>query len=232
LGGTATGVPQLYKLVLEAKSKEKPGTKVTAKAVGVSDLARHRRKYNADYSVVVGPDFPTTQKEKSALAQMIKDDRDKNPGKGITLIRIEDMAKLVRIVHPKTANLKKLKELFEQCSIPEESAQWINNLSAEKTEKPPYKELLDAIYSEQKDMPRQAIGYDNVVTCLRKDYNLTLDKTEVIELCKALSKMAPGYVFARKSTVELNQRPDKVLQAISSITGQCAEEDNKKSKTT
>jgi len=220
------GTPQSYKVTLEAKSKEKPGTKVTAKNVGVSAIARHRDDYGADYAIVVGPDFPTSTEE-TALAKEIKSDRDKNPGKGITLIRIEDMARLVRLVPAKRVGLDRLKDLFSTCRLPQESKEWIDKLADEKIEKQPYKELLEAIYSEQSKMPMQVVEYGNVVTHLRLKKKIQMSKDEIIQLCRALSKMAPGFVFARRSTVELTMRPDKILEAISSTIREYPEEEQK-----
>ncbi|MFH1228729.1 MAG: ATP-binding protein [Planctomycetota bacterium] len=227
LSGTADGKIQSYKITLEAKTKEKPNTKVSAKTVGISTIARQRNDFNANYAIVVGPDFPTTELEKSALAKEIKDDRDKNPGKGITLIRIEDMARLVRLIPAKRVGLHRLRELFDKCSIPEESKAWIENLTKEKMDKPPYKELLDSIWSEQRDMPGQAIQYANVETRLRLDKKISLARVEVEELCKALSKMAPGFICARQSTVELNQQPSKILESISSTIKLYPEDEQK-----
>jgi hypothetical protein len=227
LGGTEAGAAQSYKLTLEAKSKEKPGAKVSAKSVGVSTIARQRDDYKADYAIVVGPDFPTTQAETSALGQEIAADRERNPGKGITLIRIDDMARLIRLVPAKRVGLHRLFDLFRTCSLPDEAKKWIDDLAAEKMQRPPYRELLDAIASEQKDMPAQAIEYANVVTRLRVEKKLALDRTQVVDLCKALSMMAPGYVYARSGSVELTQRPDKILEAIKATIHEYPEEEQK-----
>lgn len=224
------GQTKKYKITLEAKSKEKPGTKVSAKSVGVSTLARHRRKYDADYSVVVGPDFPTKKNALSALAKEISDDREKNPGKGITLIRIEDMSKLVRLRPVKRLGLDRIRELLEKCSLPEESKKWIEDVAKEKTQKHQYKELLDVITEEQKAMPTQQVEYMNIVTGLRKTYDIRMDKQEVIEHCKALSRMAPGFVYARNNTVELTQKPKIILDAISTTIGDYPEDEKKNIK--
>lgn len=214
LGATEAGTAQSYKLTLEAKSKDAPGTKVSAKGVGVSGIARHRDDYDADFAVVVGPDFPTGRMENSALSKELEADRKSNPGRGITLIRIEDMARLVRLVPAKRIGLQRLRELFKSCSLPEQAKEWIDGIANEQMERPPYKEVLEVIAGEQRDMPSQAIEYGNVVTRLRVEKELTMSRTEVVELCRALAKMAPGFVFARQNTVELTQRPDKVLDAI------------------
>jgi hypothetical protein len=230
LGATEGGQQQYYRVTLEAKSKETPGTKVTAKSVGISTIARQRDDYGAKYAVVVGPDFPPSAGDKSALAKEIQADRkhNKKDGKGITLIRIEDMARLVRLVPAKRIGLDRLNELFATCSLPEESKAWVDAIANEKMVKPPYRELLEAIAAEQQEMPNQAIEYGNVLTRLRVVKKMTLEKAEVVDLCKALSKMAPGYVFARTATVELTQRPDKILDAIAATIREYPEEEQKK----
>lgn len=214
LGATEAGDAQSFKVTLEAKSKEAPGTKVSAKSVGVSGIARHRQDYKADFAVVVGPDFPTGTKENSALSKELEADRKNNPGRGITLVRIEDMAQLVRLVPAKRIGLQRLRELFTSCSLPEQGKKWIDGIANEQMERPPYKEVLEVIAGEQRDMPSQAIEYGNVVTRLRVEKALNMSRAEVVDLCRALAKMAPGFLFARQSTVELTQRPDKVLEAI------------------
>ena len=41
-----------------------------------------------------------------------------------------------------------------------------------------------------------------------------MEKQVVTDLCRALARLAPEYVNALDNSVELNQRPDKVLEAI------------------
>lgn len=225
LSATVDGKPQSYKVTLEAKSKEKLGAKVSAKDVGVPAVVSHRKDLNADYAVVVGPDFPTTRGEQSALAKYISDDREKNPGKGITLIRIEDMARLVRLVPAKLVGLGRLRELFKTCSLPGESKKWIDKVEADEMKIPPYRELLEVISEEQSEMPEQAVEYGNVQTRLRVVKGIDMKRDEIIELCKALEKMAKGYVFARENNVEIEQRPDVILEAIRSIIRQFPEKE-------
>jgi len=72
LAGDSHGKAHRYKVSLEAKSKEKEGTKVSAKTVGISTIARQRDDYECEHAIVVGPDFPTTNGEGSALVKEIK----------------------------------------------------------------------------------------------------------------------------------------------------------------
>lgn len=60
------------------------------------------------------------------------------------------------------------------------------------------------------DMPTPPINYPNL--------------DELIELCKAMSQMAPGALMATDRTVELDQSPQNVLAAIESATKALSDE--------
>jgi hypothetical protein len=218
LSATKNG-PRSYKVSLEAKSKRELGAKVTAKSVGVSTIARQRNHLDCQHAVVVGPDFPTTHGEASALVREIKDDRAKN-GKTITLVRVGDMAKLVRLVPAKRIGLDRIRELFQTCITPEESAAWIDHIAQEAVVRQPYREILEAIAAEQKAMQEETVKYSNIQTRLRMEKQIRLAESELVELCRALSRMAPEYVFARLRTVEISTRPDKIVEAIGSTIRQ------------
>ncbi|MFH1224228.1 MAG: ATP-binding protein [Candidatus Diapherotrites archaeon] len=228
LSADEKGGEKAYFVTLEAKSKKHKG-KISKDRVDIATIALHRKKYKANFAVVVGPEFPTTRGEKSTLSQLIKEDREKNPGKGITLIKHADLAKLVRL-SPGKITLDKLRELFEKCSLPEESKAWIDKACEEDIKKAPYKEILKAIEVEQRDAPYQPVEYGSICTALRKDFKIDLKKNEVIDLCKALSRMAPTCIFARENSVELNVRSDKILSAISSVVAQYPDEEQDKMK--
>lgn len=225
LAGTLGGKSRRYSVSLEAKSKEKAGTKVSAKAVGVSAVARQRDAYGCDHAVVVGPDFPTTEGEDSALMKEIESDKQKTK-KTITLVRIADMARLVRLVPPKRIGLHRIRELFETCITPEQSKKWIEKLSMEKVKKVPYKAILETIWDLQKARPNEAVEYSGIAVALLKgEKQLNIPKEELIEICRALSRMAPEMISARKNFVELSQRPDKVLEVIGSVVQEYPEEE-------
>ena len=128
LSGDAGGNPRQYAISLEAKSKEKDQGKVAAGTVDIAAVIRHRDKFECQHALVVGRSFPTTQGEKSALAQDIADDRRKtkalNDPKTITLITIDDLAELVRLRPIKRIGLRQLRGLFE-CALPDQSHAWI-----------------------------------------------------------------------------------------------------------
>lgn len=101
LSADDSGNPQRYKVMLEAKSKENAGATVSAKDVGISTVIRHRNKLKCDHAIVAGPAFPTSKGDCSALGESIEDDRLKSVAEGshrtITLITIDDLARLVRL---------------------------------------------------------------------------------------------------------------------------------------
>ncbi len=226
LAGDSSG-PRRYAVSLEAKSKEKEGAKVSAKSVGISTITRQRDEYNCDHALVVGPDFPTSEGEKSALVKEITKDREAT-GKTVTLIRILDLARLVRLVPLKRIGLGRLRELFTSCTTPEESKAWVDKVAAESVPKVPYKVILDAIWDLQKERPDEAVEYSGLAVALQKGPKaLKMPKSELQEICKAISRMAPEMISARKNSVELSQKPESVMALIGSAIQEYPEEETK-----
>lgn len=227
LSGDSKGAHH-YRLSLEAKSKEMPGAKVSAKTVCVSAIARQRDEYECDHAIVVGPDFPTSAGDVSALVKEIKSDGDSS-GKTITLVRVTDMAQLVRLVPLKRLGLNGLRDLFQNCSTPEHSREWINKLAKQVVPKPPYRRILDEIWDLQSQRPDEAVEYSGLAVALQKSSikPLTLSKNELQDLCIAMSRMAPQMIAARQNSVELSQKPDKVIALIGSAIAEYPEDEIK-----
>jgi len=214
------GIPRRYAVSLEAKSKVQSGAKVSAKSVGISTVARQRDRFECEHAVVVGPAFPTTRGEKSALAEEIESDRRKsaaeNKPKTITLITIDDLARLVRLRPLKQVLLPQLRELFEQCSMPEESAAWVESIRTSKIKKPPYKLIVDTIEALQKKFKKSSVKY----AALRVELSHLTPPIEyetdddLIDLCKALAQMASRTMSATSETVELEQSASNVIASI------------------
>ena len=230
LSGDLRGQAHRYTVSLEAKSKGKEGAKVVAKAVGVSAISRQRDDHKCDHAIVVGPDFPTTEGNESALVKEIQKDREAT-NNTITLIRIFDLARLVRLVPLKRVGLDRLRDLFQTCITPEEAKDWIDELAAEKVKKVPYKAILETIWELQKERPDEAVEYSGLAVSLQKgDKHLIIPKVDLIKICEGIYSMAPEMVAARKGSVELSQRPDKVLEVIRSVIQDYEEEETKGAK--
>lgn len=224
LPASADGTAGAYKVTLEAKSKENLSKKVKAQSVNVSRVARHRDDFEADHAIVVGPDFPTTKGDESAVVKEIQADRESS-GKSITLVRVEDLARLVRLVQPKGIGMDRVRDLLQSCTTPEEAATWICAVSSEVPEKEPYKEMLDGIASEQQGNPNKPVTFESLETWLRLKCEIKLSVEELAGRCNALSRMAPSLVSTTSGTVALNTSPKRVLESIRRTITDYPEED-------
>ena len=224
LAADESGVARKFSVTLEAKSKKKDGETVSAAAVHVSTIALHRDEYQSEHAIVIGPSFANKKGNKSTLAKQIDKDRELTKAKGkpktITLMTVDDLARLVRLAPIKGFGLSKMRSLFQNCRLPEECKKWVDDVAATKPKKQPYKQVIETIFELQKKYKRAAVGYGEVRVALGGltppiDYETN---EELIDLCKAMMEMAKGYVTATKSTVELDNSPDNVLAGIEAAT--------------
>jgi hypothetical protein len=223
LAATEDGTVQRYKVGLEAKS----GKPVSAHRLNVSGIARHMEDYNCDHHIVIGNGFSTSTGEDSASVREIKSYKERT-GKTITMMHIDDLARLVRLVPAKRVGLNRVREIFKNCLTQEESKEWINKLTEEKPTDWPYKEILETIWDRANKRPDTAIEYSAVMTAL--EYlkpPVNISKKDLIECCKAMQVMASGVVFARENTVEIDRRPDLILEDIRTAVGKYPEEERK-----
>lgn len=224
LGGDESGNSLRYTVTLEAKSTQKDGKRVPAGDVGIGVVALHRDKFNADHALVVAPSFATTKGEEASVALQITQDREATVAKGkirtITLITVDDLARLVRIAPTKMLGLTRLRELFQTCSLPEQSKAWIDKLEASKPKRPPYKETIETIYQLQQDHNGNAVEYYGLMVALGVRTPPIKFNTlqELVDLCRGMSMMAPGYMSANAKSVGIEQSPANVLAAVEAAT--------------
>jgi hypothetical protein len=214
LGVAAKGGKQRYEVSLEAKSKEKEGTKVKNSQVGISRIARQRDDFHCDHALVAGPDFETTKGTESAVIKEITADAKKS-GKTITLIRVHDLARLVRLVPLNRVGLDRLRDLLLTCKSAEDSEAWVKRLEQERPQQAnPCKSILEEIWKLQNETPGEAVEFKEISTAMRRAHKGEITKDKMRECCRAMAAMAPDYVSVRTNSVELTQRPDKVLGAM------------------
>jgi len=224
ISGESDGKPLQYAVSLEAKSKQKDEKKVAAGTVKVSAVARQRNEYRCQHALVIGRAFPTSQGDESALSKEIDEDRTNTAARGepktITLITIDALAELVKLRPMKQLGLRKLRELFLNCRLPEESAKWVESIRAMKVTKPPYRAIVETIESLQKKYNKLAVKYSMLMVELSHRTPAIDYETEeaLIDLCKAMAQMAPGAIFAGSATVELDQSTANVMSAIDAAT--------------
>ena len=190
----------------------------------VSAIVRQRDDYRCHHALVVGRAFPTSAGDISALAREIDDDRKKTAAVGqsktITLITIDDLAKLVRLRPFKQVGLQKLRELFEKCRLPQESATWVEAIRTTKIKKPPYKQIVAAIEALQRKYKKASVKYAALRVQLSHLTPAIEYETDdaLLDVCKAMAQMAPGAMFATAESVELDQSAANVIAAVNDAT--------------
>jgi len=214
LSADSEGRTRGYRVSLEAKSKESVGAKVKNSAVHISTIARHRDELNCRFAIVVGPDFETGPDGLGAVIREIQQDRHANPGKAITLMRVRDLARLVRLAPVKRLNLDTLSEFFLSCQSPDEAAAWVDVLEGSTQADSPHQAILEMVWELQQDDSDQTVEYGSLRTALRLMKKIPITDQELREECRALSRMAPNYFVAREDRVELNIKPENVLKMI------------------
>ena len=218
------GIPQRYRVGIESKS----GKYVSAKDLGIAGLARHMDDHKCDHHAVVGNQFATSRGELSASVREIRNHR-KATGKTITLIYIDDLARLVRIASAKRiGGLGRIRELFKKCITPDQTKQWIDSLEKEESEDPPFREILESVWTIAKKVPNDPVSYGAVQTDLRhRDPPVPLSQREIYECCKAMHVLGKGAVFARENSIEIVRRPDLILDDIRAAVGEYPEKERK-----
>jgi hypothetical protein len=84
-----------------------------------------------------------------------------------------------------------------------------------KVSKPPYREILEAIAALQQSQPDAAVKYSGLRPELRHTKQVSLTEEELRTVCHAMMQLASSsYLHATADSVELNQKPQKVLEAI------------------
>lgn len=220
LSADSRGRARRYSVSLEAKSKEKDKGKVAAGTVKVSAIRRQRDAYQCNHTIVVGRDFPA--KATSALAIEIDDDRKTSKAAGtpktITLMTIDDLARLVRLRPLKQLGLAKLRDLFE-CRLPDEAKHWVDAVEGLQVAKPPHRQIVQCVYDLQKEFDSATVEYGALRVALT---HLTppikyATNDELHDLCTAMMQMAPGAVYATARTVELDQSVENVVAALDTV---------------
>lgn len=223
--GTATAIlpadgdsnPQRYKVSLEAKSGSAP---ISAQTIGVSDIVRHGLESQCDHVVVVGPEFRTSR-EDSASERNI---REATAGKPITitLITIADLAELIKQRPVKMLGLKKIRGLFEKCTLPEQCKEWIQNVKNQDIEHPPFRIILETVrdIAASDEEPVRYHGLRLVLNGLNPTVKYKRDN-ELADVCKAMAQMSQGAVWADDDRIELDQSVENAIDAIEKAIQEC-----------
>ncbi|PRE60106.1 ATP-binding protein [Burkholderia multivorans] len=197
---------QNYKFTYDAKSTI--NDKVKTHNVGVSGLARHRTDFEADYSLVVAPDF-----EEGALEQECRQC-------GVTPIYARDLARLVMLhVSTGTVSLAQFRGIFELYS-PKEVARKIDAFEQEAKMAPHLSlaVMLRAIDEILQDNPETPDSLTCSVIALKcRDLignKKSPTRDDVRTLLNGVSKMVPSLISVSGESVLLMTKVSKLKQAI------------------
>jgi len=209
------GRRRAYKVSLEAKTVQISGKKLPHSTVKTSTVTRHRDAAGCDYALVIGESY--SDAEGSALLSEVSNsnklEQQAGRDKAITLIRLADLQRLVRLMPVKKIGLDKLREMF-LLGDPDAVADFIGKLEREEPTRKHFQEILEEIAALQQDKDTQVIAYEALQVGLRLRRKIDIELSELIETCKALHSLSSGLVYAYPHNVELSQSPAFIVGVI------------------
>ncbi len=221
LSAYQTRVIRAYKVSLEAKSTKSGRRKVSAKTVGISRIARHSNEHECDHALVIAPSF-NASKHTSAIGREIRAEMDSaatsnKKTRTFTLIEIATLAHLVKLRPVKQLTLAKIRDLFQNCILPHESAAWVQEIQNMPVQDPlRHRKIIEAIGSLQKNLDQQPVTYEALLVKLMEIDPTAPYKTasELRMICTGLAGLAPHDISAETHKVGLEQSVDNVINDI------------------
>ena len=205
--GTSDGIDASYTVTLEAKSTKH--SSVSTARIPVSNIDNHRRTYNAQYAAIVAVEYQGKDDEDSVINKEARKFADY-----VTLLTTSDLITLVTISGPKQISLANLKEFFDTCATPSESANWIKDVESIDVQTPPYIEILETTYAMQKqDTERPTISSIRVSNeILRKSSN-----KQIRGWVEILARQLPSFISLDGNVISLNTSPEKIMKELQKI---------------
>ncbi len=201
---------QKYSITFDAKSTAK--SKIMASTAHISGVVRHKEDYDANYVVVVAIDFEGATNPDSAVNKEATKHK-------VTLLRVNDLIKLILYTGLKQLSLEKLRDLFESCHTVIDTSVWIENLKDIVVEKGPFKELLEVVDNLQRT--------DNAipnVTSIRfglkgidSKYD-DLTNANIKALLQSLENIVPQYVTLQGESFSITTSPSIILKEINNVS--------------
>lgn len=204
LGAQKTG-QRTYQVTIDAKSTQDEG--VQSGNIGFATISRHRDEYEADYAVVIAPDYQVSEGEES---KAVKEARRE----GVCMLRAKDFADLVLGSAVKPVSMEKLRKLFELRS-PEETMNWIKAFNSGTFDVPPIVMILETVWKIQQEDKRDA---PEVIAIKYKEPKLKdYSKDEIKEWLISIQRLVPELVAVTGDKVQLNQKPKNVIDQCAAV---------------
>lgn len=204
LGYNPDGSPKNYSLTFDAKSTA--GERIAAGAAKLSGLKRHQSDYGATYSVEVAIGYAGENDTESAIAKEAAQQK-------VTVLKVQDLARLLLYAVPKQLGLAKLQNLFETCYTPAECEAWISAWIQEETDQGPYFEIVDVVYSLQKN-DREMPTVEVVRLKVNEKLNTSYLTAKIKTYAEALKNMVPGQFHYDGKYISVDCSPEVMKRHI------------------
>ena len=205
--GTSGGIVSSYAVTLEAKSTRH--SRVSTGNIPVSNIDNHRRAKSAQYAAVIAVEYQGRDDENSVINKEAR-----KFSKYVTLLTTSDLVTLVTISGPKQISLENLREFFDTCATPNESAEWIANVKSMAVPIPPYIEILETTYAMQKnDKERPTISSVRVSNETLKNSS----NSEIRGWIEILARQLPSFISLVDDVISLNTSPGKIMKELQKI---------------
>ena len=194
-----------FSFTYDAKSTSKENGRVTNKDVGPGRLARHRRDHDANYALVVAPDF-----QSGALQDECRESQ-------VTPMRAEDLAKLLILsARAGTLNFVEFRYLFELYD-PDAVHEWVEEFISDVESEPhvPIGDLLWA-FDEIGITGPDELETTVIADRLRSKYasNTFPSEKHVRDAVAGLSVFLPAIVRNNNKQVYLSAGPKDIRNAL------------------
>lgn len=198
----STGERGDYQITYDAKSTG--ADVVQAHTVGAAAIARHRKKYNADYSLVVARGFAGGDDPKCAV---VAEARENN----ITLLAVEDFSRLVLAAATRQLGFTKIKGFFESCRSAEEAKKWIDEVIQTPQDPGLIPEIITTVWEMSKD------SNDPIKFAAVKQRSKKLQKyreADIKDWAASARRLAGGYITITGDVIALEAPPEKILNTL------------------
>lgn len=158
-----------YRIVYDAKQTGKPS--VPADKISLSSMEDFRQKEDADFAFFFAEEYEGQHKEDGKLNTMISNARKADPPQPITMLRVQDLKRIVTLHYRFGVTLTRLRTLFEEAHTVAQVEAWVDALEKELSELParvPLHRLLVRLEESKSDPYAQP----NVYTARANDDEL------------------------------------------------------------
>ena len=197
--------PLTYKIAYDAKSSK--SGKASTGNLGLSGIKRHRKQFDADYSLVIAPEFQVAEK----LLQECEQNE-------VTPIRAKDLGKLILMTAAYgPIDLIRIKEMLDLRN-PDKVGSWISELSDEMetgASSLSYDMLLRGLDKLAYDSP-DAIHISTIAHIVREmtDGNKSVTKQDVSDVLTGIQVLVPSLVRVSDGNVLLGVSAPKIREQL------------------